>query len=130
MALWRRFAATSHGWPTTLVSLTAAKCVRWTTHGIWLAPFPLWYVRNGLGRRSDVAVVDRSLLAFDWYRAELKWQHPDWAGVAAARNAGEAVAALVLQEWPRLPIHLLDADEALLQLADWRREAHFFTLAR
>ena len=92
--------------------------------------FPLWYVRYGLGRRSDVAVVDRSLLAFDWYRAELVSGHPDWTSVAGARDAGEAVTALVLQERARRPIHLLDADAALLQLADWRREPYFFTLSR
>ena len=92
--------------------------------------FPLWYVRYGLGRRSDVTVVDRSLLAFDWYRAEVAWQHPEWAGVVGAPDAGAAVAALLAQEGLRRPVHLLDSDTFLLQIAVWRREAHFFTLSR
>ncbi len=35
------------------------------------ATFALWYFRYALGQRADVRVVDRDLLAFDWYQAQV-----------------------------------------------------------
>jgi len=38
--------------------------------------FSLWY-RQALGERSDVVVVDRRLLAYDWYQRHLIQHYPD-----------------------------------------------------
>lgn len=38
--------------------------------------FSLWY-RQVLGERPDVVVVDRRLLAYDWYQRQLLQHHPD-----------------------------------------------------
>jgi len=35
------------------------------------ATFALWYFRYVLGQRADVRIVDRDLLAFDWYQAQV-----------------------------------------------------------
>ena len=37
--------------------------------------FSLWY-RQALGERPDVIVVDKRLLAFDWYTTQLELRHP------------------------------------------------------
>ncbi|HSM58536.1 MAG TPA: DUF2723 domain-containing protein [Candidatus Sulfomarinibacteraceae bacterium] len=41
------------------------------------ATFTLWYLHYVEGMRPDLILVDRNLLAFDWYRRRLKQQHPD-----------------------------------------------------
>ena len=33
--------------------------------------FALWYAQHALGQRQDITVVDRGLLGFDWYAAQL-----------------------------------------------------------
>lgn len=38
--------------------------------------FALWYVQIAEGLRPDVVVVDRRLLAIDWYREQLERRHP------------------------------------------------------
>lgn len=35
------------------------------------ATFALWYFRYVLGQRADVRIVDRDLLAFEWYQAQV-----------------------------------------------------------
>lgn len=51
------------------------------TDAILLTPgdatiFSLWYFQHVEQTRTDVLLVDRSLLAFDWYRQRLAAQHP------------------------------------------------------
>ena len=92
--------------------------------------FPLWYLRYGLGKRPDVVVVDRNLLAFDWYRRDLGWRHPDLAAVARAVDAQEAATMLVLEEGHRRPVHLTYADDELLDLASWTYDDPLFTLSQ
>jgi hypothetical protein len=38
--------------------------------------FSLWY-RQALGERPDVVVIDRRLLAYDWYQRQLLHHHPN-----------------------------------------------------
>jgi hypothetical protein len=38
--------------------------------------FVLWYLQHVEGRRRDVALVNEHLLAFDWYRAQLRRLYP------------------------------------------------------
>jgi len=35
------------------------------------ATFTLWYFRYVLGQRADTVIMDKGLLAFDWYQAQL-----------------------------------------------------------
>lgn len=91
---------------------------------------PLWYVRYGLGMRPDVAVVDRYLLAFTWYRRELAVQHPQLAVVVPAHDAQEAASRIVLEATPGQAVHLTYADEVLFTLASWVQEGPLFTLSR
>jgi hypothetical protein len=50
--------------------------------------FALWYARYALGQRPDVAIVNISLLSYDWYRASLAKAHPS---LPLAPDAGDLV---------------------------------------
>lgn len=39
--------------------------------------FALWYFQHVEGQRPDLALVDRELFAYDWYRARLARLHPE-----------------------------------------------------
>jgi len=92
--------------------------------------FSLWYLRYGLGKRPDVAVVDQNLLAFDWYRTDLARRLPELAALRDAYDAQEAAVMLVRAEASRRPIHLTGSSSLWLPLADWRQAGPFLTLAR
>ena len=36
-----------------------------------VSTFALWYFQYGLGQRQDVVVIDRDLLGYEWYVAQL-----------------------------------------------------------
>ncbi|HET9424566.1 MAG TPA: DUF2723 domain-containing protein [Gemmatimonadaceae bacterium] len=69
--------------------------------------YPVWYLREVLGRRADVALVTVPLVGAQWYVEELVRRHPDLAGAMtsegtnartiadAARDAGRPVAASI-----------------------------------
>lgn len=44
--------------------------------------FSLWYFQHVEGKRPDIILVDRNLLAFDWYRERLSNKYPDLEGLA------------------------------------------------
>jgi len=92
--------------------------------------FPLWYLRYGLEKRPDVIVVDRRLLAFDWYRDHVVSRHPELAMVAKAHDAQEALAILVQEGGLHRPVHLTYSDDFVLGLAAWTYEDPIFTLLR
>ena len=92
--------------------------------------FPLWYVRYGLGKRPDVTVVDRGLLAFDWYRCDLASRHPELAMLARTSNAQDAATTLVMEEALERPVHLTYSDDILSRVAAWSYEDPLFTLLR
>jgi hypothetical protein len=92
--------------------------------------FPLWYLRYGLEKRPDVIVVDRRLLAFDWYRGELASQYPELAMVAETHDAQEAIASLVQEAGLHRPVHLTYSDDFVLGLAAWAYQDPVFTLLR
>ncbi len=94
-----------------------------------LQTFALWYLRYGLGKRPDVTIVDRNLLAFDWYRDDLALQHQDLATIARARDADEAAFHLVRENLGH-PIHLTYSDASLLSIAVWTHDGSLFTLSR
>ncbi len=88
--------------------------------------FPLWYLRYGLRVRPDVTVVDRNLLALDWYRRDLAAREPELAAVGAARGPDEA--ALLLAGAHGRPLQLAYSDGRLLELASWTQEGPLLTL--
>lgn len=92
--------------------------------------FSLWYLRYGLGRRRDVMVVDRRLLAFGWYRDDLASQHPELAMLAEAGHAQRAITILVQEGALHHPVHLTYADDFVFDLAAWSYDDPLFTLLR
>lgn len=70
--------------------------------------FALWYVQDGLGERPDVAVVERTLWNFDWYRRHLAQRWPD-----LAVSAGPDVSDLIQSQLGKRPIFTTDPDEDL-----------------
>jgi hypothetical protein len=70
--------------------------------------FALWYVQDGLGERPDVAVVERTLWNFDWYRRHLAQRWPD-----LAVSAGPDVSDLIESQLGQRPIFTTDPDEDL-----------------
>jgi hypothetical protein len=67
--------------------------------------FSLWYLQYVAGVRPDVAIVDRDLLHYDWYRTALRGRYPRLA------IAGESVAALVASNPGQPAVYL--AEEAV-----------------
>lgn len=39
--------------------------------------FPLWYYHFGLGWREDLSILVKPLLAYDWYRENIRHQYPE-----------------------------------------------------
>lgn len=94
-----------------------------------LQTFPLWYLRHGLEKRNDVTVVDRNLLAFEWYRSELAVQHPALSILASTRNGQEAADAL-LRVAEKHPVHLTYRDDWLLGARRWSYDGFLYSLQR
>jgi hypothetical protein len=57
------------------------------------ATFTLWYFRFVLEQRPDVIIMDKGLLAFDWYRAQVGMASPerDWFSNQAIPSFTRAV---------------------------------------
>ena len=68
--------------------------------------FALWYAQDGLGKRPDVAIVERTLWNFDWYRRHLVQRWPDLSAAA-----GPDVNDLIESQRGRRPIFITDPDE-------------------
>lgn len=92
--------------------------------------FALWYLRYGLKKCLDVAVVDGNLLDFDWYRHDVAARHAQLGGVAGVESAHEALDLLVQEGASTHPVHLTNKDEYVLGLAQWIWEDPLYTLVR
>jgi hypothetical protein len=92
--------------------------------------FALWYLRYGLKKRLDVAVVDGDLLDFDWYRHEVAARHVGLSALAGVGSAQEALALMVQESACSQPVHLTYEDAYLFGLAQWIQEDPLFTLVR
>ena len=90
--------------------------------------FALWYLRYGLGKRPDVAVVDRNLLAFDWYRDQVSRQDAD-VPVVQGYDAESAAVRLIKVTGMERPVHLTYEDPYLQSLANWTRQEPLLTLS-
>ncbi len=65
--------------------------------------FAVWYARYGLNVRQDVAVVNDSLLAYDWYRRTVEATQPQLGDVPS--DADSLIAACL----PVRPVELTDS---------------------
>ncbi len=92
--------------------------------------FALWYLRYGLKKRLDVAIVDGNLLDFDWYRRDVAARHVGLDALSGVGNAYEALALVVQESGRTHPVHLTYKDAYLLDLAQWVQEDPLFTLVR
>ena len=79
--------------------------------------FALWYVRYGLDRRQDIAVVNDALLAFDWYHIILQKHHP---GIVGETDAGSGLLSLLAHNAGRRQIYF--STEPAYLPADYRTE--------
>ncbi len=73
--------------------------------------FSLWYALHAEGQRNDVAVVNTSLLGFDWYRATLRETYaqleiPEPAGVSTGPH--DQVRELIISNYLSRPVYALD----------------------
>jgi hypothetical protein len=79
------------------------------------ATFALWYGVYAEGRRPDVAVVSGPLLAYIWYRDNVRHQYPDL--ILNEPTTGDEVTTddlvhdLIAQELPRRPVYATDPAE-------------------
>ncbi|MFN2138564.1 MAG: DUF2723 domain-containing protein [Candidatus Promineifilaceae bacterium] len=53
--------------------------------------FALWYFQHVEGMRQDLILVDKNLLAFDWYRARMAGHYPALTGLEADNAANFVV---------------------------------------
>jgi len=81
--------------------------------------FSLWYLRYGLGERPDVAVVERNLLAFAWYRQHLAAVHPDLEALTAAQDDRSALTTLVQDVARDRPVQTTQVEGFMTSLASW-----------
>lgn len=89
-------------------------------------PFALWYAQWGLGRRTDVLVINRSLIEWSWYRQQVNRWLGEHGWHLSAQRGDSGVAA---DRWliamrtlnPRQPLFLATFDPALLRLCVWQR---------
>jgi hypothetical protein len=66
------------------------------------ATFALWYFCFVLEQRPDVTIVDKGLLAFDWYRAQVGVTSParDWFSIQAIPSFTRAVCEVGIDATP------------------------------
>ena len=77
--------------------------------------FGLWYAQYTDGQRPDIAVVNTSLLGFDWYRAQLRGTYPQLEvpdPLAEAANVDDQVRELVVRNYLRHPAYATDPSDA------------------
>jgi hypothetical protein len=77
--------------------------------------FALWYGVYGEGQRPDLAVVNGPLLAYDWYRDNLRHLYPylivhEPADVNAASD--DIVQELILQNLAQRPVYATDPSDS------------------
>ncbi|MBK6430921.1 DUF2723 domain-containing protein [Candidatus Amarolinea dominans] len=86
--------------------------------------FALWYAQDGLGERPDVAIVERTLWNFDWYRRHLVQRWPDLSAAA-----GPDVNDLIESQRGRRPIFITDPDEDMALRFELRPVGTLFEVA-
>ena len=89
------------------------------------ATFALWYGLYAEGQRPDVAVVSGPLLAYTWYRDQVRHLYPDLTltePTAADVTTDDLVRALIADNVARRPIYATDPSEAWKAWFDFVKE--------
>lgn len=76
--------------------------------------FALWYAAYAENRRSDVAVVNGPLLAYDWYRATTSERYPQFDIPSLASpdaSADDLVRALIVANYLQHPVYATDPSD-------------------
>jgi hypothetical protein len=89
--------------------------------------FALWYYRDCVQARPDVAVLNRALLSFEWYQAESRRLYPALSWPESLRPA-EPVVALITANQGRRPIYLTESDERLMSRFSFTRVGSLYRL--
>jgi hypothetical protein len=87
--------------------------------------FALWYGVYAEGLRQDVAVVSGPLLAYHWYRVNLRDLYPELIvsePMASDVTTDDLVRDLVAENYPRRPIYATDPSEAWEEWFDFVEE--------
>lgn len=90
--------------------------------------FSLWYARYGLRQRPDVIVIDRWLLDFPWYRADLAARDSELVPLLQAQNHEQA--ALMLLSTTGRAVNLAYQDDLLLAHGEWVKEGRLYKLVQ
>lgn len=70
--------------------------------------FALWYFRYVEGVRPDVAILNATLLHYDWYRESVRWLYPHLAIPSPGSERMSPVEALIDSNIESYPIYLTD----------------------
>jgi hypothetical protein len=76
--------------------------------------FALWYALYAEGQRPDVAVVSGPLMAYIWYRHEVRQRYPEITipePAAADSTTDDLVHALIVDNAPNRPIYATDPSD-------------------
>jgi hypothetical protein len=75
--------------------------------------FALWYYRDCVRERRDVAVLNRSLLGFEWYQTEARHMYPSISWPESLPRS-DPVESIIAANRVRRPIYLADNDPRLM----------------
>jgi hypothetical protein len=77
--------------------------------------FALWYALYVEGRRSDIAVINGRMLAFNWYREQMEQRYSDIIvpqPTVAGVTTDDLVHTLIADNFSRSPVYVTDPTEA------------------
>lgn len=76
--------------------------------------FSLWYAIYAEGQRPDVTVINAPLLAYTWYRDQLRRQYPQVSvpePTAGSTTIDELLREFVTRNWTRQPVYATDPSD-------------------
>lgn len=76
--------------------------------------FSLWYFRYVVATESEVVVLAKGLVQYQWYRENLSWHHPQVIVPSSDEGPYTLLFALIDANLPYHPIYLTDPDDEIL----------------
>ncbi len=76
--------------------------------------FSLWYFRYVVATESEVVVLAKGLIQYQWYRENLSWHHPQMIVPSSDEGPYTLLFALIDANLPYHPIYLTDPDDEIL----------------